>query len=198
MILAITAFVVYLLGQRSARRFIFPIVSLANTTKSFGKGNWEVDGDAALLERGDEIGGLAESFNQMCVQLKQLFQELISNLAELKSTQAALKKSETHYRSLFDGLPFGLYRTRPDGRILDANPMLVRMLGYPDKESFLAQPAESMYLNSEKREKWKKMIESQEFGKPYEFQMRRYDGTAMWIENHSIAVRDVFSIMKGV
>ena len=189
-IIALTAIGVYLLGQRSARRFIVPIVGLANTTKSFGEGNWEPDGDTALLARDDEIGGLAVSFNQMRLQLKQLFQELTSNLAELKSTQAALKKSETHYRSLFDGLPVGLYRTTPDGRILDANPMLVRMLGYPDKESFLAQRAESMYLNSEERVKWKTMIESQKFGKPYEFQMRRYDGTAVWVENHSIAVRD--------
>jgi len=189
-IIALTAIGVYLLGQRSARRFIVPIVCLANTTKSFGEGNWEPDGDTALLARDDEIGGLAVSFNQMRLQLKQLFQELTSNLAELKSTQAALKKSETHYRSLFDGLPVGLYRTTPDGRILDANPMLVRMLGYPDKESFLAQRAESMYLNSEERVKWKTMIESQKFGKPYEFQMRRYDGTAVWVENHSIAVRD--------
>ncbi|MGA8240852.1 MAG: PAS domain S-box protein [Desulfobacterales bacterium] len=189
-ILAITAIGVYLLGQRSARRFIVPIVSLANTTKSFGEGNWEAEGDAALLEREDEIGGLAVSFNQMRLQLKQLFQELTSNLCELKSTQAALKKSETHYRSLFDGLPVGLYRTTPDGLILDANPMLVRMLEYPDKESFLAQRAEAMYLNSEERVKWKTIIENQEFGKPYEFQMRRYDGTAVWVENHSIAVRD--------
>jgi PAS domain S-box-containing protein len=189
-IIALTAIGVYLLGQRSARRFIVPIVGLANTTKSFGEGNWEPDGDTALLARDDEIGGLAVCFNQMRLQLKQLFQELTSNLAELKSTQAALKKSETHYRSLFDGLPVGLYRTTPDGRILDANPMLVRMLGYPDKESFLAQRAESMYLNSEERVKWKTMIESQKFGKPYEFQMRRYDGTAVWVENHSIAVRD--------
>ena len=189
-ILVITAIGVYLLGQRSARRFIVPIVGLANTTKLFGEGNWEIDGDAALLERDDEIGGLAVSFNQMRLQLKQLFQELTSNLAELKSTQAAFKKRETHYRSLFDGLPLGLYRTTPDGRVLDANPMLVRMLGYPDKESFLAQRAESMYLNSEERVKWKSMIESQEFGKPYEFQMRCYDGTPVWVENHSIAVRD--------
>jgi two-component system, cell cycle sensor histidine kinase and response regulator CckA len=189
-ILGMTAVVVYLLGQRSARRFIMPIVGLANTSKSFGEGNWEANGDTALLARDDEIGELAVSFDQMRLQLKQLFQELASNLAELESTQAALKKSEAHYRSLFKDLPVGLYRTTPEGRILDANPMLVRMLGYPDKKSFIAQRAEAMYLNSEERAKWKTIIENQDFGKPYEFQMRRYDGTAIWVENHSIAVRD--------
>ncbi len=189
-ILCVTASAVYVLGRRSARRFIIPIAGLASTAKAVGEGNWEVDSDAALLERDDEVGELAMSFNQMRLQLKRLFQELVSNLAELKATQAALTKSETHYRSLFDGLPVGLYRTTPEGRILDANPVLVQMLGYPDKERFLAQRAEAMYLNSEERVKWKKMIEGQELGKPYEFQMRRYNGTATWVENHSIAVRD--------
>ncbi|MFZ0133377.1 MAG: PAS domain S-box protein, partial [Desulfobacterales bacterium] len=189
-ILGLTAIVVYFLGRRSARRFIVPIVSLAGTARVFGEGNWEVGGDAALLERDDEIGELARAFDQTRLQLKQIFQELIGNLTELESTQEALRKSEFHYRSLFDGLPVGLYRTTPDGRVLDANPMLVGMLGYPDRESFLAQRAEAMYLNSEERVKWKQIIESQESGKPYEFQMRRYDGSAMWVENQSVAVRD--------
>ncbi len=189
-ILGLTALAVYFLGRRSARRFIVPIVGLAGTARLFGEGNWEIGGDADLLKRDDEIGELARAFDQMRRQLKQVFQELVGNLTELKSTQAALQKSEFHYRSLFDGLPVGLYRTTPDGRVLDANPMLVRMLSYPDKQSFLAQRAEAMYLNSEERTRWKQLIESQDSGKPYEFQMRRYDGGAVWVENQSVAVRD--------
>ncbi|MFZ0240061.1 MAG: PAS domain S-box protein [Desulfobacterales bacterium] len=189
-ILGLTALVVYFLGRRSARRFIVPIVDLAGTARLLGQGNWECGADAALLARDDETGELARAFDQMRRQLKQVFQELVGNLTELESTQEALQKSERHYRSLFDGLPVGLYRTTPDGRVLDANPMLVRMLGYPDRESFLAQRAEAMYLNSAERVRWKQMIESQDSGQPYEFQMRRFDGTAMWVENQSIAVRD--------
>jgi len=34
----------------------------------------------------------------------------------------ALRNSEERYRTLFERVPVGLYRTTPDGQILDANP----------------------------------------------------------------------------
>ncbi|MFL6292839.1 MAG: PAS domain-containing protein, partial [Thermoanaerobaculia bacterium] len=45
---------------------------------------------------------------------------------------ADLAGSEERYRGLFDGVPIGLYRTTPAGRLLDANDALVRTLGFPD------------------------------------------------------------------
>ncbi len=38
--------------------------------------------------------------------------------------------NEEQYRNLFENIPIGLYRTTPDGRIIMANPALIRMLGY--------------------------------------------------------------------
>jgi PAS domain-containing protein len=48
-----------------------------------------------------------------------------------------LKQNEQKYRSLFEGVPVGIFRTTPDGKVLDANTALVRILQYPDKSSFL-------------------------------------------------------------
>jgi len=45
---------------------------------------------------------------------------------------------EDHYKRLFDDAPIGIYRTTLKGRIVDGNPTLVRMLGYPDLESAVA------------------------------------------------------------
>ena len=42
-----------------------------------------------------------------------------------------LRESEERYHSLFEGVPVGLYRTTPAGRMLDANSALVRILGFP-------------------------------------------------------------------
>ena len=49
--------------------------------------------------------------------------------AARKATQARLD-SEARYRNLFENAHVGIYRTTPDGRIIMANPALVRMLGY--------------------------------------------------------------------
>ena len=43
-----------------------------------------------------------------------------------KQVEEALRDSESLYRSLFDHIPVGLYRTTPTGQILDANPALVQ------------------------------------------------------------------------
>src|SRR4029450_1904018 len=50
----------------------------------------------------------------------------------------ALRASEARYQLLFEDTPIGLYRTAPDGQLLDANAALVRILGYPSREALLA------------------------------------------------------------
>ncbi len=189
-ILSLTLIAVYLISQRAARRFIYPIVHLAGAAEGFGEGQLDIEDASSILDRKDEIGALARSFHRMRLQITAQFQKLESNYTKLKSTQEALKKSEEHYRSLFNNLSIGLYRTTPEGLVLDANPMLVRMFGYPDKEAFLARRAEELYLTTEDREVFKRTVGSQPFGSHYECEMRRYDGATIWVENESTAFRD--------
>lgn len=188
--LLITFACVYFLGRRSGLRYILPIEQLARAAKKLAKGKWEANEYVALLQRKDEIGDLAIAFNNMQTQLKDLFIRLEQRLAELKLTQGALKQSEEHYRSLFDGVPVGLYRTTPDGKILDSNPTLVEMLGYPDLETFLGRNAQDLYVNPKDRDQFKMQIETQKSSHAFEIQMRQYNGTIIWVENYSRTVRD--------
>lgn len=188
--LLITFACVYFLGRRSGLRYILPIEQLARAAKKLAKGKWEANEYVALLQRKDEIGDLAIAFNNMQTQLKDLFIRLEQRLAELKLTQGSLKQSEEHYRSLFDGVPVGLYRTTPDGKILDSNPTLVEMLGYPDLETFLGRNAQDLYVNPKDRDQFKMQIETQKSSHAFEIQMRQYNGTIIWVENYSRTVRD--------
>ncbi len=49
---------------------------------------------------------------------------------QLRRELEALRQSEAGFRSMFDHIPIGVYRTTPGGRILLANAALVRMLGF--------------------------------------------------------------------
>jgi two-component system, cell cycle sensor histidine kinase and response regulator CckA len=84
----------------------------------------------------------------------------------------------------------GLYRTSPDGTILDANPMLAQMLGYPDRETFMRIKAENMYMDPGDRDVWQSHMKENGLLQSYELRMRKYDGTEVWVESHSRAVKN--------
>lgn len=65
-------------------------------------------------------------------------QTTIEDITERKQAEGALRESEERYRSVYENSTIGIYRTTRDGRILLANPAIVRMLGYQDFEE-LAQ-----------------------------------------------------------
>jgi two-component system cell cycle sensor histidine kinase/response regulator CckA len=56
--------------------------------------------------------------------------ELEKEVTQRKKAEDALRLSEERFRNIFEHSPIGIYQTTPDGRILMANPTLVRMLGY--------------------------------------------------------------------
>ena len=55
---------------------------------------------------------------------------VVVDVKRYKKVKKALEESEERYRQLFENVPIGIYRTTPDGRIVDANPALIKMLGY--------------------------------------------------------------------
>jgi PAS domain S-box-containing protein len=113
-------------------------------------------------------------------------------LAEEASKQAeeALKDAEARYRTLFELVPVGLYRTTPAGQILDANPAIIQMLGYPDRETYLKVNAANLYVNSEDRKQWQMLMDSQEIVRDFEEQVRQSNGTVIWVQDNTCAVRD--------
>ena len=62
--------------------------------------------------------------------------------SERKLTEHALRESEEKYRNLFENATYGIFLSKPDGTMLDANPALVGMLGYSSKEDLLVRNLE--------------------------------------------------------
>lgn len=60
--------------------------------------------------------------------------------------------SEVRFAGLFESLREGIFFTTPEGRVLDANPALLRMLGYADKKELLAINLRDVYENPAQRE----------------------------------------------
>jgi len=61
----------------------------------------------------------------------------IDDFTRGKRAERALRESEERYRNLFEHVLTGIYRASPEGRVLMANPALVRMLRYTSFEEAL-------------------------------------------------------------
>ena len=92
--------------------------------------------------------------------------------------------------SAFGGAPVGLFRTRSDGTLLDANPTLVRLLGYPSRAALLAINARDLYVHPEDRDRTLTRLNASDSLHDAEMQLRRADGQTIWVTEHVRAVRD--------
>ena len=101
-----------------------------------------------------------------------------------------LKAAESRYSLLFDSVPVGLYRTTATGEILDANPALVEMLGYPSQAALLARNASALYAHAQDYEKWRGLMESKGVLHHHETQLRRFDGSVCWVQDSAKAIHD--------
>ncbi len=101
-----------------------------------------------------------------------------------------LRLREERYRALFEKVPVALYRTTPDGRILDANEALLQMLGYARREELVGANAAALHADPATREAWKATVEAQGVARDFVAQLRRRDGSTIWVRDNARAVRD--------
>ncbi len=107
-----------------------------------------------------------------------------------RRTEEALRVSEQRYRHLFERVPIGLYRSTPDGRILEANPALARIYGFPSVEALLQVSAYDLYVDPEERHRWLDTLQEQDVVRHYELRQRRADGRIIWVRDTARVVRD--------
>jgi diguanylate cyclase (GGDEF)-like protein/PAS domain S-box-containing protein len=112
-------------------------------------------------------------------------------------SQETLHEREVRYRSLFEGVPIGLYATTPEGLILEANPALVEMLGYPDKGSLLGMTASQLYADPADRGKEQALLAQDGIVQDFETQLRKRDGTPIWARDTCRVVCDEAGLIRA-
>ncbi len=79
---------------------------------------------------GDEIACEVQLVRLASSANRGLVRGSVLDITERKVAEAALRASEARYRSLVNNATYGIYWVGLDGKLLFANPALVRMLGY--------------------------------------------------------------------
>jgi PAS domain S-box-containing protein len=116
---------------------------------------------------------------------------IFRDISERKMMEDALRMSEAGFRSLVQNAPYGILRTKPDGRILQANPALVRMLGYDSEHELLRlNMATDVFRRPEDRAETTAWSAKQDSVQGLEIEWKRKDGSVFMVRCDAHVVRD--------
>ena len=103
-------------------------------------------------------------------------------LMTIDELENALRESERKYRHLFETMHDGVYKSSHDGKFIDVNPALVKMLGYSSKEELMAIDIKTqLYFESSEREN---AIQQDLDEGVSIFRLKKKDGSEIWVEDH--------------
>jgi PAS domain S-box-containing protein len=101
------------------------------------------------------------------------------------------REVEQRYRELFDNIQEGLFFSTPDGRFIEVNDALVRMLGYTSREELLqADVRTQIYFSAERHQELARQMQEHGVVRNYEEALRRRDGSIVYVLINAFAVRD--------
>ena len=156
---------------------------------------------AGLREKG-EVDGMEAQFRMkdgtvrtglMSARLLDLDGEpcvlsVTRDITDRKIAEDELRRSEERYRHLIETMPDGVYRSTHDGRFLEVNPAMVRILGYDSVEDLMAiHIPTQLYFDPSDRESAALEEQLEEMAV---FRLRKKDGSEVWVEDHGRHVLD--------
>jgi PAS domain S-box-containing protein len=137
------------IGIITAGWVIKPILILHNAANNIAQGNWDTP---VKIDRADQLGELASSFNIMALQLRRSFEDMqylndvlsekekaLSDYNEILETQIvertkAFRESEQRFRNFFETAAIGMCIVSLDGKFLNVNSVICQIFGYAESE----------------------------------------------------------------
>ncbi|MGD0573117.1 MAG: PAS domain S-box protein [Sedimentisphaerales bacterium] len=124
-------------------------------------------------------------------ELAKAVETLKTEIIERKHAEESLRNAEVRFRSVFENTIVGLYRTTPAGRILLANPALIKMMGCRSFKQLTKFNVEKNGFDpSTPRSIFKKLIKKEGRVIGLESIWRRPDGTKLFVSESAFAVKD--------
>jgi PAS domain S-box-containing protein len=113
------------------------------------------------------------------------------DITDRKKAEEELRASEHSYRMLFERNLAGVFRTTPEGRVIDCNEAFARILGYDSRREVLARSAWDLYPSRAERERFVAELREARLLTNFECALRRRDGGRAWVLENSTWIEDV-------
>jgi diguanylate cyclase (GGDEF)-like protein/PAS domain S-box-containing protein len=111
------------------------------------------------------------------------FMVFLTDLTDLKETQAELKRAEQRYRNMVQNAVQGMFQIRLSGEFIRVNRAYARILGYDSVDEILAlkEGAIKFYFNPEDRARLIRTLQKKGTVENHELRLKRKDGKPVWI-----------------
>jgi diguanylate cyclase (GGDEF)-like protein/PAS domain S-box-containing protein len=106
-----------------------------------------------------------------------------------RRAEKALRAGEDRYRAFVEHLPVGAYRTTPEGKFIEANKALARLLGVKKPAELLRHNVKDFYVKKRDRSEHLEKLAA----KPRvftEFELRAIGGRRFWVRDYCQAARN--------
>ncbi len=152
-----------------------PILHLNQSAKALTQGDWD---QQVQLNRTDEVGELAASFNHMARQLQKTF--------------ATLQVNEEKYRTFYQDNPSMFFTVNREGTVVSVNDFGASQLGYSVSE-LEGQPVLNVFHPDDKTAVAAQLEKClQNTGQTFTWQFRKVcqGGRVIWVQEHARAIQD--------
>lgn len=117
--------------------------------------------------------------------------------AQVKA-ETELAAAKLNYREFFHRVPVALYRSRPDGEIIEANRALVDLLGARSESELIGRNAKSFFVEASDRQRLRSILDEHRIVVGFESQILRLDGATIWTRDTARLIdTDIGPIYEG-
>lgn len=135
-----------------------------------------------------------ENLMAFYARLATLLGEMGLSRKNLEQKNVELSMSEEKYRSIFENGMEGIFQTSLDGKIINANPAMARILGYESPDDLIKSVNDiknDLYVNPQDRDRFISELFEKKKMRSYEVKLKRKNGESRWV---SIAARIVTGV----
>ncbi len=130
-----------------------------------------------------------------CAELEPFVVVLDDLGRRIADQMTALRQAEEKYRSIFENAISGIFQSTPEGRFIRVNPAMARLYGYDSPEELvdaITDIGRECYVHPEEREQFKTELASTGRAVDLITEVRRRDGSRIWMSENVRAVRDAY------
>jgi len=135
----------------------------------------------------------SRSEDQELVNLIRSIALQLGMVLQHKQTEAALRQTETQYRSIFENAIEGIFQTSAEGKYLQINPSLAKIYGYDSCTDLMESMGDiscQLYVKPQRRQEFIELMQTQGIVSQFESQVYRKNGEVIWIAENARTVKD--------